>query len=51
MDDGPEAHDNRAMAGRYTFPAFATSPELRYMVLWDMHWHVLDCHRLEHAAD
>ena len=36
---------------RYTFPAFTTSTTPRYVVLWDMHWHVLDCQRLEAAAD
>jgi hypothetical protein len=37
--------------GRYTFPAFAKAPTPRYVVVWDMHWHVLDCQRLEPAAD
>jgi hypothetical protein len=37
--------------GRYTFPAFNTAPTPRYVVLWDLHWHVLDCQRLEPAAD
>jgi hypothetical protein len=36
---------------RYTFPAFTTSTTPRYVVLWDMHWHVLDRQRLEPAAD
>lgn len=37
--------------GRYTFLAFAKSSAPRYLVLWDMHWHVLDCRRLEAGAD
>lgn len=37
--------------GRYTFPAFDKAPTPRYVVLWDLHWHVLDCQRLEPAAD
>jgi hypothetical protein len=36
---------------RYTFPSFNKAPTPRYVVLWDMHWHVLDCQRLEPAAD
>jgi len=37
--------------GRYTFPDFSTSTTPRYLVVWDLHWHVLDCQRLEAAAD
>jgi hypothetical protein len=36
---------------RYTFPAFTTSTQPRYIVVWDLHWQVLDCRRLEPAAD
>jgi hypothetical protein len=36
---------------RYTFPTFNKAPTPRYVVLWDMHWHVIDCQRLEPAAD
>jgi hypothetical protein len=36
---------------RYTFSAFNTAPTPRYLVLWDLHWQVLDCQRLEPAAD
>jgi hypothetical protein len=36
---------------RYTYPAFDNAPTPRYLVLWDLHWHVLDCQRLEPAAD
>jgi hypothetical protein len=36
---------------RYTFPAFAKSPTPRYIVLWDLQWHVLECERLEPAAN
>jgi hypothetical protein len=39
------------MGRRYTFPAFKTSTAPRYVVVWDMHLHVLDCQRLEPAAD
>jgi predicted dehydrogenase len=44
------ARHNPPMA-RYTFPSFNKAPTPRYVVLWDMHWHVLDCQRLEPAAD
>jgi hypothetical protein len=37
--------------GRYTFPAYNKSRTPSYVVLWDLHWHVLDCQRLEPAAD
>lgn len=37
--------------GRYTFSAFNTSTRPRYIVLWDLHWHVLEVQRLEPAAD
>ena len=37
--------------GRYTFPAFVKASTPRYVVVWDMHWHVLDCQRLEPGAD
>jgi hypothetical protein len=37
--------------GRYTFSAFNKVPTPSYVVLWDLHWHVLDCQRLEPAAD
>jgi hypothetical protein len=37
--------------GRYTFPAFNKAPTPRYVVVWDLHWQVLDCRRLEPAAD
>jgi hypothetical protein len=36
---------------RYVFPAFNKAPTPRYIVLWDLHWHVIDCQRLEPAAD
>ena len=36
---------------RYRFPAFNTASTPRYVVLWDLHWQVLDCRRLEPAAD
>jgi hypothetical protein len=37
--------------GRYTFPAFRTVPAPRYVVLWDLQWRLLECRRLEPAAD
>jgi hypothetical protein len=37
--------------GRYTFPAFNKAPTPRYVVVWDLHWHILDYQRLEPAAD
>jgi len=37
--------------GRYTFPAFNRASTPRYVVLWDLHWHVIECQRLEPAAD
>jgi len=37
--------------GRYTFPAFNKAPTPRYVVVWDLHWHVLEYQRLEAAAD
>ncbi len=35
----------------YAFPAFNTSTRPRYVVLWDLHWQLLDVQRLEAAAD
>lgn len=37
--------------GRYQFPAFNTAATPRYVVVWDLQWQVLDCQRLEPAAD
>ena len=37
--------------GRYTFPAFTNSPTPRYMVIWDLQWQVIECQRVESAAD
>ena len=42
--------ENPAM-GRYTFPAFKKASTPRYVVVWDMHWHILECQRLEPAAN
>jgi hypothetical protein len=36
---------------RYTFPAFKTAPTPRYVVLWDLHWQLLEVQRLDPAAD
>jgi hypothetical protein len=32
--------------GRYTFPAFNTATTPRYVVLWNLQWHVIACQRL-----
>jgi len=37
--------------GRYTFPAFNRAPTPRYVALWDLQWQLIDCQRLEPAAD
>jgi len=38
--------------GRYnTFPAFNTATAPRYVVVWDLQWQVIECQRLEPAAD
>jgi len=37
--------------GRYTFPAYNKTAAPRFVVLWDLHWRVLECHRIEPAAD
>jgi hypothetical protein len=42
--------DNQPM-GRYAFPAFKTAPTLRYVVPWDLQWHLIECQCLEPAAD
>ena len=36
---------------RYTFPTYDRAPTPRYVVLWDLHWHVLECQHLEPATD
>lgn len=50
MDRTANGRDNPRM-GRYTFPAFATATTPRYIVLWELQWQLLDCQRLEPAAD
>jgi hypothetical protein len=50
MDGRAGDRENRPM-GRYTFPAFNTSTGPRYVVVWDPHWRILECQRLEPAAD
>jgi hypothetical protein len=37
--------------GRYRFTAFVNDAQPRYVVLWDLHWHVIECQRLKAAAD
>jgi hypothetical protein len=41
----PVRIDRAALQGHQT----STRP--RYVVTWDLHWHVLDCQRLEPAED
>jgi hypothetical protein len=50
MDALTSSRDNPGL-GRYTFPAFNKASTPRYIVLWDLHWNVLECLRLEAAAD
>jgi hypothetical protein len=50
IDDLLDRRHNLAMS-RYTFPAFNTSHQPRYVVLWDLHWQVLKVERLEPSAD
>jgi hypothetical protein len=37
--------------GRYLYTAFDTATTPRYVVVWDLHWHVIDCQRLEPGSD
>lgn len=37
--------------GRYNFPAFKTASSQRYVVIWDLQWHLIECERLEPAAN
>ena len=37
--------------GRYAFPAFDRAHTPRYLVLWDLHWHPLECQCLKPAVD
>jgi hypothetical protein len=37
--------------GRYRFPAFNTATTPRFVVVWDLHWQVLECRCLGPAAD
>jgi len=37
--------------GRYRFMTFNTVCTPRYVVLWDLHWQILDCRRLEPRSD
>ncbi len=36
---------------RYAFAAFTKAPTPRYVVVWDLHWTLIECQRLEPAAD
>jgi hypothetical protein len=37
--------------GRYQFSAFNKASTPRYLVVWDLHWQIIDCRRLEPASD
>ena len=37
--------------GRYRFTAYNTAVTPRYVVLWDLHWQVLDCRPLGPQSD
>jgi len=37
--------------GRYTFPAFKTSANPRYVVVWGLQWQLIDRGRLEPGTD
>jgi hypothetical protein len=41
----------RGNMGRYTFPAFEKASTARFVVVWDLQWHVIESKRLEPAAD
>jgi hypothetical protein len=36
---------------RYAFPAFKRSPTPRFVAVWDLQWSLIECQRLEPAAD
>jgi hypothetical protein len=36
---------------RYRFPAYHKASTPRYIVIWDLQWQVLECQRLEPAAN
>ncbi len=36
---------------RYRFPTFVTANAPRYLVVWDMHWALIECQRFEPSAD
>jgi hypothetical protein len=36
---------------RYRFPAYNKAPTPRWVVMWDLQWQVIECQRLEPAAD
>jgi hypothetical protein len=40
-----------AAMGRYRFPAFTIATAPRYVVVWDLHWRVLECRRFEPGSD
>lgn len=37
--------------GRYQFPAYRVANAPRFIVVWTLHWEVLDCQRLEPGSD
>jgi hypothetical protein len=36
---------------RYQFPTFDKAPTPRWVVVWDLQWQLIECQRLEPAAD
>lgn len=37
--------------GRYLYTAYATADTPRYIIVWDLHWHVIESQRLEAGSD
>jgi hypothetical protein len=37
--------------GRYNFPVYEKATTARFVVVWNLQWHVIECQRLEPAAD
>jgi hypothetical protein len=50
MDAHAGGRDNPPVS-RYTFPAFKQSPTPRFVAVWDLQWSLIECQRLEPAAD
>jgi hypothetical protein len=50
IDAAAGARDNPPMV-RYRFTAYENDSQPRYLVAWDLRWQVIDCQRLDPAAD